>query len=97
MKTILNTFVVAMIVSVSACGGSDETDNVAACEAFVEQVKCGSIDISNQANCSAYAQTTCDISDYFDCLADKYVCVNGMYDEAKLATLDECIPKSSCN
>lgn len=81
-------------LSAAACGG---VDNVGSCRNFVEKVKCGSVDISSQVNCDAYANTTCDISDYFDCLSTKYVCVDGMYDTSKLSTAGECAAKATCN
>jgi hypothetical protein len=84
------------LFAAAGCGGSDH-DNVAACKDFIQKVKCGTVDISNQVNCDSYANTTCDISPYFDCLSTKYVCVNGSYDTSKLATLSECARKAQCH
>jgi hypothetical protein len=100
----MKKLIVALACSVSCmlvaagCGGSDSSkpDNVAACQSFVEKVKCGSVDISQQVNCQAYANTTCDISDYFTCLEDHYVCDNGQYDSSKLATAGDCASKATC-
>jgi hypothetical protein len=80
----------------AGCGSGSSFDNVAACNSFVQKVKCGSVDISQQVNCQAYANTTCDISGYFTCLQDHYVCVNGMYDTSKLATANDCASKATC-
>jgi hypothetical protein len=77
-----------------ACGSSH--DNVGACKAFLTSVKCGTFDISNQYNCDAYANTSCDIAPYFDCLSEHYVCTNGQYDTTKLSTAGECANKATC-
>jgi hypothetical protein len=87
--------VFASMLLLVACG-SDDPDNVGACREFVEAVECGTSNVSAQYPCENFASTTCDIADYFDCLADKYVCVNGMYDSAKLAMVTECAPLASC-
>ena len=86
----------AMALGVVACGGSPGANNKAACEAFVQNVKCGTVDISAQVPCTSYENTTCDISAYFDCLSAAYVCVNGMYDPAKLATASACQSQAVC-
>jgi hypothetical protein len=78
-----------------SCGGS--ADNVAACNAFVQKVKCGSADISMYINCATYSATPCDLSDYFNCLAPKFVCVNGAYDTTKEATISECAQLATCH
>ena len=97
-KLVLSFLSLLTVTAMGGCGGgSDKTDNVAACKAFVAKVKCGDVDISTQVDCDLYANTTCDISDYFDCLETKYVCVNGAYDESKLATISDCTAKASCN
>jgi hypothetical protein len=85
------------VLAMAGCGdGGSSVDNVGACKAFVAKVKCGTTDISNQVNCAAYANTTCDISAYFTCLEGAYVCVNGMYDTTKLATASSCASKATC-
>jgi hypothetical protein len=85
------------LVAVAGCGGGGSTvDNVDACKKFVAKVKCGTVDISSQVNCDAYANTSCDISAYFDCLSGAYVCVNGSYDTTKLATASDCASKAVC-
>jgi hypothetical protein len=97
-KLVLSFLGLATVMAAVGCGGSGgKTDNVAACNAFVAKVKCGDVDISSQVDCDLYANTACDISDYFDCLETKYVCVNGAYDESKLATISDCTSKATCN
>ena len=93
MKKRLLPFFAAL--GLAACGGPD---NVATCKSFVQSAKCGSVDISTQVNCDAYANTSCDISGYFDCLKTKYVCTsNGTYDTTKLATVGDCTAQATCH
>jgi hypothetical protein len=94
MKKLIPLFVSVIASGLIGCGSP--VDNVAACEDFVKKVKCGSIDITNQVDCSTYGATTCDISEYFNCLSTKYVCSNGMYDTTKLASAGECAAKAVC-
>ena len=90
MKSALLT--IAAVFSLAACGG---VDNVGACERWKTAVKCGSANV-DAISCSAYANTTCDISAYFDCLSTAYVCVNGQYDTSKLANSSACTSKAVC-
>lgn len=54
--------------------GDGAVDNVAACEGFVAAYECADIDVAQFVMCEVYANTTCDIADYFDCLADEVTC-----------------------
>jgi hypothetical protein len=95
----MNKLVLAFLslVTVAGCGGGGSSfDNVEACKTFETKVKCGSVDISQSVDCDVYANTTCDIAPYFDCLATKYVCVDGQYDTSKLATASDCASKAVC-
>lgn len=65
----------------SADGSS--VDNVAACEAFVDTVSCGDVDLSQFLDCDIYADTVCDIADYFDCLSDNTSCTDGVFDNSQ--------------
>lgn len=56
--------------SIGGCG----TDNVAACEDWLDTVSCGTYDFSTNVDCSIYEETDCDIADYFDCLSDNTTC-----------------------
>lgn len=61
-----------------ACGSESSVDNVESCESFVDSLKCGDSDISKlyPANfCGSFSQTSCDISEYFDCLTANTQCV----------------------
>jgi hypothetical protein len=106
-KTTLNALFAAatfsiIAVATSACGGTERTAasvgaaNVEACEDLVASLRCGNVDVRGQIPCNQYASTTCDISEYFDCLATKYVCRNGTWDTAKLATASQCADKAVC-
>ena len=57
-------------------GGS--TNNVAACEAFVDNLPCALPE--GVLDCSVYAEVTCDVTDYLDCLTDNSGCTNDMID-----------------
>ena len=56
-----------------ACANAGEA-NVAACEDWVASMECGDTDYSTLVTCSSYSETTCDISEYFDCLSDNTTC-----------------------
>lgn len=93
----MNKLVLSVLCLLAAAGcGGPAFDNVEACKTFVQKVKCGTVDISTQVNCDAYANTSCDIAPYFDCLSSKYVCTNGSYDSSKLATASQCADKAVC-
>jgi hypothetical protein len=74
--------------------GSGEIDNVAACNDLVDSLECGGADLGQYVPCDSYAQTTCDFSDYFQCLEDEFTCTDGAFDPtawmgcASLATCD---------
>ncbi len=90
MKKLLAGMVVA--VALAGCGGAD---NVGACKKFVEAAKCGTAAFT--FDCDVYKNTTCDISSYFNCAAEHYVCKDGMYDAAKLGTFStDCASKATC-
>ncbi len=84
---------VGALVALLGCG----PDNVSACKKFMESTKCGTVDISSSFNCDAYKNTTCDIAPYFTCASEHYVCKDGQFDSAKLATFSaDCLPKATC-
>lgn len=83
----------AALCTLAACGA----DNVSACNRWKDAVKCGTNTTAiDSISCSAYANTTCDISAYFDCLSTAYVCVNGSYDTSKLGNASACASKAVC-
>ena len=58
----------------------DSFDNVSACQNYVDSLECGDFDPSTIYG-STFCEdtygglTTCDISDYFNCLADNTECI----------------------
>lgn len=94
MKRLFFTAVVSL-ATLAACGG---TDNVGACNNWKAKAACGSSSATTLAaiNCDLYANTTCDISGYFNCLSTAYVCVNGSYDSSKLGNASSCASQAIC-
>ena len=59
------------------CGESPDCtgpNNVRACEDWLDAVSCGEYDFHDTVDCSVYAETDCNIVDYFECLTDNTVC-----------------------
>jgi hypothetical protein len=86
-------FGVLAATALVGCGA----DNVGACKKWKTAAACGSNTTTLDAiNCDSYANTTCDISEYFNCMSTAYVCTNGTYDTAKLANAANCASKAVC-
>ena len=72
--------------------------NVEACEGYVASLSCGDFDVTTLYGddfCSAYENTECDISEYFDCLTASVECD----DANSILTVDaagECASKATC-
>ena len=77
-------------MGLQGCG----TDNVAACEEWIESLNCGEYDFSSTLDCSIYESTECDISDYFDCLTENTECIDGVPDMTGWLS---CLSKATCN
>jgi hypothetical protein len=73
--------------------------NRAACEDYNDQLESLDCDASGATqDCEVYDQTSCDISDYFDCLAEKTECT----EVAGQKTIDqtkalECAAMAECS
>ena len=89
-----------LVASVSCLlfAGCAAPDNVATCEDWVTTVSCGdSFDVGTMVDCDVYANTTCDIADYFTCLSDNFAC-----DEttdpwtADTSAWADCAPQATC-
>ena len=72
-----------LVVSLTAVGCNYGKRNVAACEDWivdmdekVSQSACANTDVASllQGGCDNYESSSCDISDYFDCLYDNTEC-----------------------
>lgn len=74
-------------------GDGGSADNVAACEALLDEIACGEFDLSMFVDCSVYADLGCDIADYFDCVRDVFVCTDGVADASGLT---ECAEMATC-
>lgn len=57
-------------------------DNVAACESWRDSVSCGDTDIAQFVDCNLYADTVCDIAEYFACLDENTACNDGVFDNS---------------
>ena len=91
-KTLLGIVATATLaLGLAACGG---TDNVAACNDWLEASSCGETDFSQFVNCSAYENTSCDISDYFDCLTTNTTCTDGVADTSGWSA---CAAEATCS
>jgi hypothetical protein len=95
MKKLSLTLAALGALTLAACGAAD---NVGACNRFKSAAACGTSAASVLAaySCDGYANLTCDISDYFDCLSTAYVCVNGQYDGTKAQNAAGCASKAIC-
>ena len=91
MRNLIVSVVSVVALSLVGCG----TDNVGACNRWKEKVKCGTLNV-DAVNCDLYKNTTCDISEYFDCLSGAYVCTNGQYDMSKMQNATACASKAVC-
>jgi hypothetical protein len=48
--------------------------SVAACEEFVSTQECGDFDFAAAFPCDSYSTAECDLTDWFDCLAENTTC-----------------------
>jgi hypothetical protein len=74
--------------------GGSSTDNVGACETWIDAAECGDYDWSQSVDCSLYADLQCDIADYFDCLTDNTACSGGIPDTSGWAA---CVELAACS
>ena len=96
-------FLPLLFVIAIGCGDDSESlntgtpfDNVSACENWVEALSCGDYDFGSSVSCESYRNvTTCDISDYFDCLTDNTSCDTntGIPD---FSNWQSCTPLATC-
>ncbi len=68
-------------------------DNVAACNALIDEIECGMFDLSGAIDCSLYSSLTCDIADYFDCIRDAFTCTDGVPDTSGII---DCAELATC-
>jgi hypothetical protein len=111
IKTVRSVVGIALIALLSVhCGDDEDTsggrgntqgtdagsfDNQAVCQAWVDSMTCGNVDFSQYIDCSIYANTPCDISDYFQCLTDNTVC-NEAWGAVDPSGWTRCQSKATC-
>ena len=69
-------------------------DNVAACEALLDDFDCGDVDLGMYVDCDVYGPLPCYVADYFDCVNEEITCTDGVLDAS---TLMECVPLAQCD
>lgn len=82
------------------CGVPLAADNVTACKMFVQAVN--ALDCIGDAKiddsfCDAYADTSCQVADYFFCLIPTYVCKDGALDPDELQKQSDCTALAMCD
>ncbi len=73
----MNRLIIVAVALLTACGGAGKK-NVAACEDWVASLsECGTVAdaFTGDGFCDGYSETTCDISEYFNCQADYYTAI----------------------
>ncbi len=73
--------------------GNNSPNNVAACNDMLDELSCGSFDLGSVIDCGIYADLTCDISDYFDCIRDVVTCTDDVVDASGIV---ECAELAAC-
>ena len=98
MKKLIAVSAFAVPCLTVGCGASAGANNVSSCKAYVKASTCGTTTAFPASTCDGYANTTCDISAYFDCAKSHYVCLDGgTYDSSKLSTFSaDCAAKATC-
>jgi hypothetical protein len=83
-----------------ACAQDDEPEafahgdaNLAACDDLVHELTCGDVDVSTLVDCSAYADSPCDVGEYFDCLRDVLTCNEG---RIETSAITQCASLAVC-
>lgn len=71
----------------------DQVDNAAACHMFLDSIACSPVAGVWPLRCEDYGELPCDVSAYFDCLADETVCTNGQLDATGWGS---CASLASC-
>lgn len=88
MKKLMFSIAALAALALTGCGG---VNNVESCNNWKNKVSC----VGATVDCSVYANTTCDISAYFDCLSTAYTC-NGNTLSTDATKLSACASKATC-
>lgn len=79
-------------------GGGGGVDNVAACQSLEDSLSECSAIYDGVLMCDNYANTTCDVADYFSCIEDSYgQCVDGDFPDLDAEAALDCVPLASCD
>jgi hypothetical protein len=84
-----------LLLLITACDNPGPT-TAQACADFVDAGHCGSVDLSDAFPCANFADSSCDLAPYFQCLAPHYVCVNGQFDANAMKGASACNDLASC-
>ena len=88
----------ALLGAIALSCGNAGAKTAAACKSLLPAVSCGGKKLLEESECDGYASSGCDLSDYFTCLRDHYVCLDGgTYDTSKLSTAGDCVARAKCN
>lgn len=86
---------ITMAGAACATGGSG-FDNVAACDETLANFSCGDVDFAALIDCSAFADRTCDLTTYFDCLTDNFVCEEAASPAFDVSNWETCAEMTVC-
>jgi hypothetical protein len=90
----IKTLALVLAVVLGGCGDPDGEENLAACQDFLAAVSCGDIGAPTLYGpdfCQPYEESSCDMTAYWDCLANNIVC-----DETVEPVLFEIDPDGIC-
>ena len=100
MNKMIIAFGLVGILGALGLGCGSSIDNYGACQDYVKTVndlECIGGASLPESTCDGYKNsTTCDVSEYFDCVSSHYVCKDGALDTTELAKNADCkVP--TCN
>lgn len=94
------TFCALLPFGLVSCGDDDDgaVNNVPACESLEETLAECQPELAGTLMCSNFANTTCDIADYFACIEASYgECVDGAFPDADPTAALDCVELSTCD
>jgi hypothetical protein len=80
LSTCTNNYGTCIVGTPTDSDTSQTVNNLQACETWRSTLICGTTDFTTVFDCSQVAMLTCDISGYFTCLSQNFVCdeINGI-------------------
>ena len=70
-------------------GDDDDYDNFVTCMEWLDSMECNGFDFGEFIDCNTFAEWPCDLTDYFDCLADETVCEGDFPDVSGWANCED--------